>query len=133
MKRAFTSFLFIAILIVIMPSCVKKSHCEAGMEGTYFYLAEPVEMMQGGEKAVAVFFEGDNWDKYGKYDSDGHPIPILTDSLGSVVANSFWINGYVPMKFKDTTPRKVRLVFHPEPHNYFGTYAESLQCIEEIQ
>lgn len=132
MKRAFTSFLLIAILIVIMPSCVKKSHCEAGMEGTYFYLAEPVEMTQGGE-AVAVFFEGDNWDKYGKYDSDGHPIPILTDSLGSVVANTFWIKGHVPMKFKDPTPRKVRLVFHPEHHVYFGTYAESLQCIEEIQ
>ena len=132
MKRALTSFLFIAVLIVIMPSCVKKSHCEAGWEGTYFYLAEPVETMQSGE-AVAAFFLGDNWDKYGKYDSDGHPIPILTDSLGSYVANTFWIKGYVPKKFKDTTPRKVRLVFHPEPHNCFGTYAESLQCIEEIQ
>lgn len=102
------------------------------MEGTYFYLVEPVEMTQGGE-AVAVFFEGDNWDQYGKYDSDGHPIPILTDSSGSVVANSYWVKGYVPLKFKDTTPRKVRLNFHPEIHLCFGTYAEKLQCIEEIQ
>ena len=127
MKKYTKIFMAVVALMVTFTGCIKTKYCEYGEEGIFYYLKTPIELNQG--RAVAIFCTEEQWYQY--FDEFTDPEQYLSQDSYSWVPQ--FIDGKVPAKFRKHEPQKVRLIFHPTFHLCFGTYAESLDCIESIE